>query len=94
MQGISIVGEDGFHPCCHHCCHGYCSCGGRWLASTLVSALLSSLPLQPSLSWKQMAHITIIIATMAIIITDVLLIVVGVEHGSSLCWWSTWVVVV
>ncbi len=37
---------------------------------------------------------TIVIATVAIIIPDVLLIVVGVAHGSSLHWWSTWVVVV
>ncbi len=86
--GVVIVAEDGSRPCHRHCCHGHRCCGGRRLASASASLLP-----RPSSLWKQTARVTVIIATVAIIIPDVLLIVVGVAHGSSLRWWSTWVVV-
>ncbi len=87
--GVVIVAEDGSRPCRRHCRHGHRCRGGRRLASASVS-----LPPRPSSLWKQTARVTVVIATVAIIIPDVLLIVVGVAHGSSLRWWSTWVVVV
>ena len=87
--GVVIVAEDGSRPCRRHCRHGHRCRGGRRLASVSVS-----LPLRPSSLWKQTARVTVVIATVAIIIPDVLLMVVGVAHGSSLRWWSTWVVVV
>ncbi len=86
VRGVVVVGEDGSHPRRRHCRHGHRSRGGRRLASTLASASLSSLPPRPSSSWKQTARVTVVVATAAIIIADVLFIMVGVKHGSSLRW--------